>query len=124
MHPKRCQVHLDATSQDAGCHLLIKAGIFLTVCHKVTQLCHQQEIGVVLVHSFRQCFLCADTTHHYCTVFVGGGQTMQETDKFLYNLKKEMQQLVEDRARSPLRLQSRTHHTHTQTHTQRVISDK
>lgn len=45
-------VNLNAASKNTGGHLLVEAGILLTVADDVTQLSDQQQVGAVLVQSF------------------------------------------------------------------------
>lgn len=78
--------YLDAASQDAGGHLLVETGVLVTVGDHISQLTHQQQVGAVLVQSFDQCLLGAQTTHDHSVVFVQGSQTVQKADELLHNL--------------------------------------
>lgn len=79
-------VYLDAASKNAGGHLLIKAGVLLTVADDVTQLGDQQQVGAVLVQSFHQSLFCPHSTHHYRVIFVQRRQPIEEAYELLQHL--------------------------------------
>lgn len=62
--------YLDAAGQHAGGHLLVEAGILVTVHHNIAQLGQQQQVGAVFVQRLDQHVLGAQPTHHHGVVLV------------------------------------------------------
>lgn len=98
--------YLDTASEHAGGHLLVEAGVLLTVVDEVTQL-GDLQVGAVLVQSFHQSFFGPQTTHHHCIVFVQRCQPVQEADEQLDHLDSQSQEVNAHRkvgSLHPLRL--------------------
>lgn len=87
-------VYLDAASKNTGGHLLIKAGVLLTVADDVAQLSDQQQVGAVLVQSFHQSLFCPHSTHHYRIVFVQRRQPIEEANELLQHLNDKSQEAL------------------------------
>lgn len=81
------RVYLNAASKNTGGHLLVEAGVLLTVADDVTQLGDQRQVGAVLVQSFHQSLLCPHTTHHHRVIFVERCQSIEEADELLQHLQ-------------------------------------
>lgn len=85
--------HLDAPCEHTGGHLLVEAGVLLTVADEVSQFGDQQQVGAVLVQSFHQSLFGPQTTHHHRVVFVQRRQPVQEADKQLDHLNSQSQEV-------------------------------
>lgn len=85
-------VYLDAASKNTGGHLLIKAGVLLTVADDVTQLSDQHQVGAVLVQSFQQSLFGPHSTHHYRVIFVQRCQPIEEAYELLQHLHDKSQE--------------------------------
>lgn len=68
--PSLSPAYLDTSCEDAGGHLLVKAGVLLTVGDEVSELGDQQQVGAVFVQSLHQSLFGPQTTHHHRVVFV------------------------------------------------------
>lgn len=78
--------YLNASCQDAGGHLLVEAGVLLTVSDEVSQLGDQQQVGAVFVQSFPKSLFGPQAAHHHRVVLVQGRQPVQEADELLDHL--------------------------------------
>lgn len=63
-------MYLDASSEYAGGHLLVEAGVLLAVADEVSQLGDQQQVGAVFVQSLDQSLFGPQSTHDHGVVFV------------------------------------------------------
>lgn len=86
-------VYLDTPCEDAGGHLLVEAGVLLTVRDEVSELSDQEQVGAVFVQSFHQSLFGSQTTHHHRVVFVQRRQPVQEADEQLNHLLDQSQQV-------------------------------
>lgn len=77
---------LDAASENTGGHLLVEAGVLLTVADDVPQLWEQQQVGAVLVQGLHQSLLRPHPTHHHRIILVERRQPIQEADELLQHL--------------------------------------
>lgn len=83
--------YLDTPCEDAGGHLLVQAGVLLTVGDEVSQLGDQQQVGAVFVQCFHQSLFGPQPTHDHRVVFVQRRQSVQEADKQLDHLNNQSQ---------------------------------
>ncbi len=89
----RPRAYLDTSCEDAGGHLLVEAGVLLTVGDEVSELGDQQQVRAVFVQSLHQSLFGPQTTHHHRIVFVQGRQPVQEADKQLDHLNNQSQEV-------------------------------
>lgn len=86
--------YLDTACEDTGGHLLVEAGVLLTVGDEVSQLGDQQQVGAVFVQSFHQSVFGPEATHDHRIVFVQRRQSVQEADKQLDHLNNKSQDVT------------------------------